>query len=125
MGYLTTNLFNMRNSNMFLWCLVITLGVIILINKEADQKYIEQRQTYLDSISVPLPLKEARGYDYSKGIYLYYPTDLEIRKLRQDNPDLIIKAPGRVILSEDQEFKKRVEQYIEDHHDEIIEQYRD
>lgn len=105
--------------------ILIIFGGLVFLNDHKDKKEQEARQRYQDSISIPAPMKEVRGYDYIHGLYVPYPSDQEIRELRKNNPEYIIRAPGRNIKSEKEIFEERMEQYIEDHHDEIIERYRD
>jgi hypothetical protein len=100
---------------------ILTLAAVLSINEERDKKV---RAIKVDTIMIPDAVKSSRGYDYEKKDYIWY-TDEEIRTMRRENPRQIIRAPGRYVPSDQELFEERMEQYIEDNHDEIIERYKD
>lgn len=55
---------------------------------------------------------------------LQFIQDQRIRELRKRDPDHIYQVQGRIIRSEEDEFERRMEDYIEDNHDEIMDKYR-
>lgn len=84
---------------------------------------------------VPEPVKEevkqpevnnTRGFNFETGRgYIPYESDQQVRDLRSNNTEYIFKVPGRQIKSEQDIFEERMEEYIEDHHEEILEEYKD
>jgi hypothetical protein len=68
---------------------------------------------------------KTRGFDYPKQIYRTIPTDDQVRQMREDNPELIIKVPGRIIKSRKDMTNEQIEEYIEDNLEEILDRYED
>ena len=109
----------MNIKNIAIFIAAISATVIITTPTPIDKPY------YIE----PIPEgKVPRGMDYketgtSTGNYIYY-TDEEIRIMREQNPHLIIKVPGRVINSREEEFENRMEEYLETNPD-ALEDYID
>lgn len=61
-------------------------------------------------------------YSYQRSHYI---TDEEIRAIRRADPNHIYKFPGRRVYSEQEEFERRAEEYIEDNEEEILDRLRD
>lgn len=68
---------------------------------------------------------EVKGIDYTKSISTWkYYSDEDIRRMRENNPHLIIKVPGRRILSREAQFEEDLEDYLEMNPD-ALDEYRD
>lgn len=120
--------------------IVITSIVWILVlvgiqESVKDKIQADNNQKLLDSLMTPGPGNEpSRGFDYQTNQYIKYNkepvtkrsfTDEEIRQLRAEHPEYIIKLRDRNVPSAKHDFEDKMEEYIEDNHDEIIERYRD
>lgn len=90
--------------------------------KPVEPSNIEIKDTQVDT---QIDMSRVRGWDYQRGMYRMIPTDEEVRELRRNNPELIIRAPGRIILNERQLHEKYIEEYIEDNYDDILDKYQD
>lgn len=92
------------------------------------EREIIEKERYSNNHSETPVLKEGeiiRGYDFQKGTYRIIPTDQQIRDMREANPHLIIKVPGRVIRNERRLHEDYIERYIEDNIDDILDRYSD
>lgn len=114
-----------------IWILVI----FIMYDYIKEDNEAKEKTKQWDNIMIPNAGKEpSRGYDYDSKDYFRYTeeqkqkinyTDEEIRQMRRDNPNKIIKHKQRYVPSDKELFEEKMERYIDDHHDEIIERYRD
>jgi hypothetical protein len=114
----------MKKPNNLIYPLII-MGIYVLylrgcgkVEEPPEPPKIEQKATYID-------YGATRGYDYKTGLYIPLYTDEDIRVMRENNPDKIIKVPGRRILSREQLMDERIEEYMEEHMDEYIDKNQD
>lgn len=123
---------------LFIGLLIGGLVVISVIRdqvhtiNEKEQK-IERNNRMIDSIDAVTKQEDSikeyergktRGYDFGSGKYIHYPTDEQIRLMREQNPEYIIKAPGRQIRNRRQISEQEIEDYLEEH-PEALDEYRD
>lgn len=96
---------------------VVIIGCVVYLTYYVSIKpELEQEKATREAL-IPPPKgikKSIKGYDFRSGHYIRY-TDDEIRALRDENPDYIIKVPGRIIESKEEEFERAIEEYLEDH----------
>ena len=105
--------------------ILILLMVLGMAGLALVKSGMEEEQPKYD-----LPPEDRRPYvksmDYNKtknGVVEYnYYSDEEIREMRNQNPNFIIKVPGRRIISREAQFEEDLEEYIEENPD-LLENY--
>lgn len=117
----------MSNSKSWLFGLtIIACLAIVQENKESKEKRESQQKHDSLVIKDPTPHIQKRGYDYINNRYLEYKVDDDmIRHLRENNPDKIIRVPGRYVPTSKELFEEKLEDYIDEHHDELLERYKE
>lgn len=96
---------------------------IILILLSLYIKVDRQNSELRDREVIPRESKPSRGYDYKENKYIEL-SDEEIRNLRMNNPEYVIEKTGKIILSEEQEFEKNMDEYLK-HNPEVIQEWKD
>lgn len=101
--------------------------MLLLMNKEDTARKENIKNVY---IPPAVDSSYTRGYDFNTyGQYKNY-SDEEIRILRE-NLDFesggryYYKTPGRHVPTYEEEFEQRLEDYIDDNYEELIDKYRD
>lgn len=108
-------------SNIIILAWAIVMVVLLNPKEEPAQKHSDEYQPNVGS-------KEKIYYDHkldnAGGAYIPDYPDYDIQIARENNPSVIIKPNnGRIVKSRKQEFEDRMEDYIDEHHEEIIENY--
>lgn len=116
-------------------CFAIAAGITTHFNndsKDKEQQVIEN-QRVIDSLTRERDnyrwdhtYKRAttRGFDYKNKTYVPYINDEQVRTLRENNPEYIIKIPGRQIKNRRDLHEQYIEDYIESN-PEVLDEYRD
>jgi len=132
----------MTMKKLITFCIYLAIAIVLVCILSCSGKGLRTmdgvNSDKLDSINIKLDrlleLKEiethtnqgrTRGYDFKRGGYIPYPTDEQVRELRRNNPEYIVKVPGRQIKNQRQLTEQQIEDYVEEHHDELLDRYRD
>jgi len=104
--------------------LILAMVIAITVMSNELDSIMEQPQP-----PPPPPMGQeyqvAKGMDYSKDTptFRYY-TDDEVREMRNQHPEYIIKVQGRIIKSQEELFEERLEEYLDENPD-ALDEYRD
>lgn len=107
----------------------ILLGVILSTSCQKENTSSEELLILqIDSLKKEnnqLKLSPSFRYDYSKLRKVDELTDDEIRALRKKDPNHIYRTTGRTpVLSSDEIFERRAQEYVEENIDDILDEYR-
>ncbi len=110
-------------NNLLKWVAIATL-IYLSYYVSTKPERIAAREAKKARIEPPLikSYKTIRGYDYSHGGYIEYNDD-ELRALRDDNPDYIIKIQGRIVKPKKEQTRIDIEEWMDDNQ-EYYEMYR-
>lgn len=115
----------MKNKNLsdlliMIFIIMFIMGTSMYFSKNQVKSEKEQIQ--------PTEVVEQREYRIpiiDKGNYQPELSDGDIRELRKNNPEYIIKEKGRTVKSEQMIFEQRVKDYIDRNSDQIYEDLHD
>lgn len=108
---------------------LLLLSLLVLSCNEDKSSRVELLEYSIDSlekvrdslIDRQIRIDFGQDPDRTKRVEL---TDQQIRELRKNDPSHIYQTSGRIpVLSEDEEFNRRAEQYIEDNYEEILDEH--
>lgn len=102
--------------------LLIAIIVVFITGLMIPDQNKSESEVLQDKRSIKVEVHTQPIVQPSPGRHL---TDEEIRELREDNPEYIIKTPGRIVLSRKELFEQQMEDYIEENHDELLDKYKD
>lgn len=111
----------------------ISIGMLVGFGAFIIDKESTIREASINKLIIPKAkdTTSTRGYNFNtkSGEYYNY-SDEEIRMIREkasfeSEGRYYIKTPGRYVPSYQEEFEQRMEQYIEDNFDEILDEYGD
>jgi len=117
----------MRTRNYFIVFLLGCIGTMALLQTKVNPLESKTEESYMpDTITIQNKYEhgKTRGYDYKTKKYIPYLTDEEIRLMRENNPEYIIKVPGRQIKNRRQISEQQIEDYIEEH-PELLDEFKD